>query len=59
MIKEKIEKLRNKLEKMIELNFEFEEIYKISVKLDRLIVEYYRNSEKITSHFEDEITWFK
>lgn len=42
MINEEICKLRDKLNKSIEEEKDYEEIYKISVELDKLIAEYYK-----------------
>ena len=43
MIDEKICKLREKLNKSIQDGEDYEKIYTISVKLDELIAQYYRN----------------
>lgn len=45
MIDEKICKLREKLNKSIQDGEDYDIIYDISVKLDELIAEYYRNRE--------------
>ena len=45
MLKDKICKKREELNKSIEENKDYEEIYKISVELDELIAEYYRENE--------------
>lgn len=45
MIDEKICKLREKLNKSIQDGEDYEIIYNISVKLDNLIAEYYKNGE--------------
>lgn len=42
MIEEKIKKLREKLNEYITNDEKYEKIYKISVELDELIVEYYK-----------------
>lgn len=47
MLNEEICKLRDKLNKSIEANMSYDEIYKISVELDKLIAEFYTN-ENIT-----------
>lgn len=41
-IEDKIEKLREKLNKSIENNETYDVIYKLSTDLDELIVEYYK-----------------
>ena len=41
MLNDEICKLRDKLNKSIEENADYEEIYKISVSLDELIAKYY------------------
>ncbi len=41
MLNEEICKVRDKLNKSIEENVDYEEIYKISVELDKLIAEFY------------------
>jgi hypothetical protein len=41
MIKMQIEELREKLYKLLDSNVDFDEVYKVSVKLDELIVRYY------------------
>ncbi len=43
MIDEKICKLREKLNRSIQNNENYEIIYEISVELDNLIAEYYKN----------------
>ena len=42
MLNDEICKLRDKLNKSIEENASYDEIYKISVELDELIVRFYR-----------------
>lgn len=46
MLNDEICKLRDKLNKSIEENADYEEIYKISVELDELIAKYYNESKK-------------
>lgn len=41
-----IEILRNNLEKLIIKDADYKEIYEMSIKLDKLIVEYYRDIAK-------------
>ena len=43
MLNDEICKVRDKLNKSIEENDSYEEIYKISVELDELIAEYYKS----------------
>lgn len=45
MIDEKICKLRDELNKSIQNGEDYDIIYKLSVKLDSLIAEYYKNVE--------------
>ena len=45
LIKEKIYKLREKLNKSIQNGEDYERIYTISVELDNLIAQYYKNEE--------------
>lgn len=45
-LEKRIEELRKKLDDSISQNKSYDEIYQISLKLDELIVEYYRNVEK-------------
>ena len=49
MLNEEICKLRDKLNKKIEENADYDEIYKISVELDELISKYYNDKQKINS----------
>ena len=49
MLNEEICKLRDKLNKKIEENADYDEIYKISVELDELIAKYYNDKQKINS----------
>ena len=42
MLNDEICKLREKLNRSIEENANYDEIYKISVELDELIVQYYK-----------------
>ena len=42
MLNDEICKLRDKLNKSIEENASYDEIYKLSVELDELIAEYYK-----------------
>lgn len=44
MLNEEICKLRDELNRKIEENAEYEVIYDLSVKLDKLIAEYYRKT---------------
>ena len=44
MLNDEICRLRDKLNKSIEENASYEEIYKISVELDELIAKYYKKS---------------
>ena len=46
-IEEKIEKLREKLNKSIENQEDYDVIYKLSTDLDELIVEYYKQKIEI------------
>ena len=46
MLNDKICKKREELNKSIEENKSFDEIYKISVELDELIAEFYRPAQK-------------
>jgi len=43
-IKAEIEILKNELSKLIDIGASFKEIYNTSVKLDKLIVNFYKNS---------------
>ncbi len=43
MLNEKICKLRDELNKKIEENADYEIIYNLSLELDKLIAEYYKN----------------
>ena len=43
--KERINKLRDKLNKSIEENEDYSIIYELSVELDKLIAEYYENNK--------------
>ena len=45
MINDEIRKKREELNKSIEENKSYDEIYKISVELDELIAEYYKMEE--------------
>lgn len=49
MLNDEICKLRDKLNKSIEQNSDYDEIYKLSVELDELIAKYYRN-DKVSQH---------
>ena len=42
MLNDEICKLRDKLNKSIEENVDYDEIYKLSVELDELIAKYYK-----------------
>ena len=42
MIEEEIKKTREKLNKSIEENEKYEILYNLSIKLDKLIIEYYK-----------------
>ena len=44
MIANNIEKLRNELYYLINSNYNYDDIYKMSVELDKLIVEFYREN---------------
>ena len=45
MIEEKIQKKRNQLNESIEKNRKYEDVYKLSVELDELIAEFYKDSQ--------------
>lgn len=45
MLEKQIEELREKLNRSIEEEEDFDIIYKISTELDKLIVKYYRQKE--------------
>ena len=44
MLNDEICKVRDKLNKSIEENTDYDEIYKISVELDKLIAEFYKKN---------------
>ena len=46
MLNDEICKLRERLNESIELGKSYEEIYKISVELDKLIAEHYLNNKE-------------
>lgn len=46
MLEEKIKIKRKQLNESIENNREYEDVYKLSVELDDLITEFYRESKK-------------
>ena len=46
MLNDEICKLREKLNKSIEENANYEEIYNISVELDKLIAKFYQKTDK-------------
>lgn len=45
-LKERIEELRDEINKLIEKGATQEEVYKVSQKLDKLIKEYYQKKSK-------------
>ena len=45
MLIEEINKLKNKLEKQVMENDSYDEIYETSVKIDKLLVKYYKELE--------------
>ena len=52
MIEEKIQRKRKQLNESIEKNKKYEDVYKLSVELDELIAEFYKESKKKRSHKE-------
>lgn len=46
MLEEKIKRKRKQLNESIENNREYEDVYKLSVELDDLITEFYRESKE-------------
>ena len=46
MLSYDIEKLRSELYHLIDSNHSYEEIYRISVELDKLIAEFYNNQKQ-------------
>ena len=46
MLNDEICKLRNKLNKSIEQGDDYSIIYKLSIELDELIAQYYKNTKK-------------
>ena len=49
MLNDEICKLRDKLNKSIENNESYDVIYQLSIELDELIAQYYKNKEEITN----------
>ena len=49
MLNDEICKLRDKLNKSIENNEPYDVIYQLSIELDQLIAEYYKNKEEVTN----------
>ncbi len=47
MINDEICKLREQLNKSIELGEDYEKVYKLSTKLDDLIAKYYKQTKKL------------
>ncbi|NLY42445.1 MAG: aspartyl-phosphate phosphatase Spo0E family protein [Clostridiaceae bacterium] len=47
MLNDRINALRNKLDSLLSKDVDYEEVYAISIELDKLIVEYYYNRMKI------------
>lgn len=46
MIKDDIERLRNKLEQQILNNESYDKIYETSVKIDKLLMDYYNEKDE-------------
>ena len=46
MLEEKIKRKRKELNESIERQKKYEEVYKLSVELDNLIAEFYKESQK-------------
>ncbi len=55
MLNDEICKLRDKLNKSIEENADYDEIYKLSVELDELIAKYYKL--KTTWYLYNNLYW--
>ncbi|ADL42009.1 hypothetical protein COB47_0696 [Caldicellulosiruptor obsidiansis OB47] len=47
MITEKIMKLREKLDELINSNADYESIYHVSTELDKLILDYYKEKNEV------------
>lgn len=47
MLTEKIMRLREKLEEMINSNADYDSIYHISTELDKLILDYYKEKNEV------------
>jgi len=47
MITEKIMKLREKLDELINNNADYESIYHVSTELDKLILDYYKEQNEV------------
>jgi len=45
MIEDKIQRKRKQLDESIEKNKKYEDVYKLSVELDELIAEFYKDSQ--------------
>ena len=52
MIEEKIQRKRKQLNESIEKNKKYEDVYKLSVELDELIAEFYKEAKEKKSHKE-------
>jgi len=55
MINEKIMVLREKLEQMLNSNEDYENIYCVSLELDKLIMDYYRQNNQLIFEKGDNI----
>lgn len=49
MVLEEINTLKKELERQVENNVSYDKIYETSTKIDVLLVEYYKNIQKIKS----------
>ncbi|WAM34393.1 Spo0E family sporulation regulatory protein-aspartic acid phosphatase [Caldicellulosiruptor morganii] len=47
MITDKIMKLREKLDELINSNADYDAIYHVSIELDKLILDYYREQNEL------------
>ena len=53
MVLEKINNLKNKLEKQVIEKDSYENIYETSVAIDKLLVEYYKGENKLLEDFKN------
>ena len=57
MVIEEINVLKKELENQITENVSYDKLYETSVKIDTLLIEYYKNKDKLKENFNENLNY--